>query len=168
MSKGGWDQAAVDWANGIIASAAGKPRYYLGVDPGTDTGLAVWDSATRSYVDITSGTAVAMEQRVLQLIALYAPVKIRVVIEDTRKLRLPAHLRDNTKANFYDKGVGSVHRDMGRWEEFCQYHSLDFAMQPLSRHIKRKMKSADFRQMTGWEKRTNEHERDAACIVWNR
>lgn len=150
-----------------VDTSAGRPRYYIGIDPGTATGLAVWDSATRSYVDITSGTAVAMEQRVMHIRAIYAPIRVQVVIEDTRKLRLPKHLQTNS-SGAQDHNVGMVHRDMSRWEEFCQHHSLDFVMQPISKHIKRKMKSADFRAMTGWEKRTNEHERDAACIVWNR
>lgn len=170
MGTGGWDKGAVEQAQARVNSAGGKPRYYIGIDPGTCCGLAVWDSATRSLIEVTSGKAIEMEQRVLHLCTLYDNVsgcRTNVIVEDTRNLYVPSKDRFRDVAQKL-QGVGAVKRDMTRWEDFCTFHDLDFTMQPISKHTPRKMPSADFKRLTGWERATNHNSRDAACIVFGK
>lgn len=149
-------------------------RYFIGIDPGVHTGIAIWDSQLATFVDITSDCAVAIENKVLHLREMFLPHKTHLVVEDSRGNYLPPKERNESRI----RGVGSVQRDMQRWEEFAKHHDLQYTMQPLKVHnpfrlikegsSKRKMVHEEFEKITGWKKRTNEHERCAAGLVYRR
>lgn len=158
----------------LAARTSNSARYIIGIDPGVHTGMAIWDSALASFVDITSDSAVAIENKVLHLREMFRPHAVSLVVEDSRGNYLPPSQRNDARI----KGVGSVQRDMQRWEEFAKHHDLEYRMQPLTAHNpfrlikegskKRKMVHEEFEKITGWKKRTNEHERCAAGLVYKR
>jgi hypothetical protein len=65
------------------------------------------------------------------------------------------------------QGAGSVKRDCNIWEEFLTEKRIPFeAVAP--KHNVTKLRADAFRNITRWEGRTNEHERDAAMLVYGR
>lgn len=153
-------------AAAMIQNAKGGATIYVGVDPGTHTGLAVWDKAFQRLLRVDSMKAVEAEVEIMQLYASLAArgKRIMVVVEDTRKLRLPKHLQNAGRA----RGAGSVARDMGRWQEWLEHCNIPHIMAPMSPKEFRTGDDAWFRKKTGWDKRTNEHGRSAAGLVWGK
>lgn len=152
-------------AESLMRNAKSSYAIYIGIDPGTHTGVAVWSRPTHRFLRVESMKAVEAEELVRSVISS-APwtSSVMVVVEDTRKLRLPKRLQSSGR----DRGAGSVARDMSRWEEFLTYHGIPFTMAPMSPKEFRTMDDHTFRRKTGWEKRTNEHGRAAGGLVWSR
>lgn len=65
------------------------------------------------------------------------------------------------------QGVGSVKRDCQRWQEFCEYHGIDFEL-VAPKNNRTKTTASEFKRITGWQQRTNEHGRDAAMLIFGR
>lgn len=151
-------------AAAMLQNVKGAASIYVGVDPGTHTGLAVWDKSFQRFLRVESMKAVEAEVEIMQLYASLAAHqrKLMVIVEDTRKLRLPKHLQSPGRA----RGAGSVARDMGRWQEWLEHCGIPHQMAPMSPKEFRTGDDAWFRKKTGWDKRTNEHSRSAAGLVW--
>jgi hypothetical protein len=64
-------------------------------------------------------------------------------------------------------GAGSVKRDCSIWEEWCREYGIEFVCPP-PRQGMTKLTDAYFRGLTGYDRRTNEHGRDAAMLVFGR
>lgn len=129
----------------------------VGIDPGTKTGLAVWNGKALSVVQTTTITA-ALEY----VLELSRSDTVQVYVEDCRKRRWFGNAgRERLK------GVGSVNRDCAIWEEFCNRHGIRCHMEH-PKNGKTKLSSEQFRKITGWEGRTSEHGRDAAMMVFGR
>ena len=131
-------------------------RYLIGVDPGTNTGIALWDKKRRVFLQIdTCGIVDAMAD-----VLLFAKDDAEVWIEDARLCIWPGRGGAGKL-----QGVGSVKRDCSIWQEFCEHHNLPYMLID-PRHNRTKMKSPTFAKLTGWTERTNEHGRDAAMLVY--
>lgn len=63
------------------------------------------------------------------------------------------------------QGAGSIKRDCKIWEEFFELHDLPFEF-VAPKNNKTKLDAKLFSNMTGCKLRTNEHERDAAMLVY--
>jgi len=132
----------------------------LGIDPGVHTGFAVYDPAAKQLIEVATMSAVAAEVRVLAYCCKHESV--RLYFEDARKRQWLG-----SKGREALQGAGSIKRDSQRWEEFCQYHGIDFvAVAP--QHNRTKLPADQFQRITGWTGRTNEHGRDAAMLVFGR
>ena len=137
----------------------------VGIDPGVNTGLAVWDTSTRQFLDIRcSGIVDAMdylrqfqEERQIGLI----------VFEDARKRKWIPREKDIAEFRGRAMGAGSVKRDSAIWEEWCQTYGIDFVATPPHQGMT-KLTDLYFRGLTGYDRRTNEHGRDAAMLVFGR
>lgn len=145
---------------GRVKTGALGVEMWVGIDPGVNTGLAVWSSLTQRLLRVESMKAVEAEDYLIERIG--APM--HVVVEDTRKLRLPAKLQSSGRL----KGAGSVHRDTGRWQEFLEHHKIPHTMAGLSPKEFREGSAEWFNKRTGWNKRNNEHGRSAAGLVFGR
>ena len=137
----------------------------VGIDPGLHTGLAVWDTTSRQFLEIRcSGIVDAMRY----LGELQAERQIGLVVfEDARKRKwIP---RQNSVSEFQGRamGAGSVKRDCSIWEEWCREYKIDFVAPPPRKGMT-KLTDAYFQGITGWDRRTNEHGRDAAMLVFGR
>lgn len=137
---------------------------YIGIDPGTKTGLAVWDSEKREF-------RIVRTTRILEAIWVCQEILRRVVphiiFEDARRRKyLP---REKNLSEYRGKlmGAGSVKRDCEIWEEFCKGYNIPFTAVP-PRKGATKWDADYFKKVTGWTGRTSNHARDAALLVFNR
>ena len=133
----------------------------IGIDPGVTTGFAL--ACDGVLAEVTSMTAVAAELRALELFgAVDCMTTVTVLFEDAR-------LRTwfGNKGREALQGAGSVKRDCSRWEEFLLHHGIPFRPVPPKANAT-KLNAEHFARLTGWSRRTNEHGRDAACLVFKR
>jgi hypothetical protein len=131
----------------------------VGLDPGVNTGFAIWSRSEKRLVSVESVgivTAMAMVRMMHTHSSLHS-----VIFEDAR-------LRTwfGKKGREALQGAGSVKRDCQIWSEFLTgLEGVPF--KPVSPQSKgAKLDAAQFARVTGWAGRTNEHARDAAMLVW--
>ena len=137
----------------------------IGIDPGMHTGLAVWDTSSRQFLDIrTTNIVDAMDY--LRQIREERGIGL-VVFEDARQRKWIPRERDMKQVKGRAMGAGSVKRDCSIWEEWCRFYCIDFVAS-LPRYGMTKLTDAYFRGITGYDRRTNEHGRDAAMLVFQR
>lgn len=130
----------------------------IGIDPGVNTGFAVWDVGAQAFTRIdTLRAAVAMEA-VRALVA--GGQAVHLIVEDCRDMYVPRERYDSARL----QGVGSVKRDVGLWMEFAELHDIPIDLPKPGRY--RKVSASDFRAWTKWEGRTSEHARAAAMQVF--
>lgn len=137
----------------------------IGIDPGMHTGLAVWDTSSRQFLDIRcSGIVSAMDY--LDDIAYNRGIGL-VVFEDARQRTWIPREKDLAQVKGRAMGAGSVKRDCSIWQEWCEARSIQYiASRPKTGMTK--LTDAYFRGITGYDRRTNEHGRDAAMLVFQR
>lgn len=137
----------------------------IGIDPGMHTGLAVWDTTSRQFLDIRcSGIVAAMDY--LDDLAYNRGIGL-VVFEDARQRTWIPRERDIRQVKGRAMGAGSVKRDCSIWEEWCEARSIQYiASRPKTGMTK--LTDAYFRGITGYDRKTNEHGRDAAMLVFQR
>ena len=136
-----------------------KYRYYIGIDSGTKTGYAMWDSKEKRFLMIES-------------------MKIHVAMENIRMLereyldQLFIRVEDARKRTWFGnaggeklQGAGSVKRDATIWEDFLMDIGANFQM-VAPKNNKTKLDAENFKKITKWEFPTNEHGRDAAMLVF--
>ena len=143
----------------------------IGIDPGEHTGIGVWDTTQRQFLDVrTLPLHKALEEvKRWQYACLLAPVQVRflVVFEDARQRKwFP---REKNEAEYRGKlmGAGAAKRDSKIWEEFLQDHHIPYeAHKPAAGTTK--WNPDYWERITGWKGRTSEHARDAALLVFGR
>ena len=137
----------------------------IGIDPGMHTGLAVWDTTSRQFLDIRcSGIVSAMDY--LEELRRERGIGL-VVFEDARQRTWIPRERDIAEMKGRAMGAGSVKRDCSIWQEWCERRHLRWiAVKPQIGMTK--LTDEYFRRITGYERRTNNHGRDAAMLVFQR
>lgn len=137
----------------------------VGIDPGVHTGLAVWDSSSRQFVDIqTFGIVEAM--RYLHDFQSTRQIGL-LVFEDARQRKWIPREKDIAQLKGRAMGAGSVKRDCAIWEEWCKAYRIDYVCPPPRKGLT-KLTDTYFRGITGYDRRTSEHGRDAAMLVFGR
>lgn len=137
----------------------------VGIDPGVNTGLAVWDTSSRQFLDIRcSGIVDAMDY--LRDFQKERQIGL-VVFEDARQRKWIPREKDLREFKGRAMGAGSVKRDCAIWDEWCRANRIDFVAAP-PRPGMTKLSDAYFRGLTGFDRRTNNHGRDAAMLVFGR
>lgn len=136
----------------------------IGIDPGTQTGLARWSTAPQQLQRVECLT-ILQAMRVVELEACQRAPDLFVIFEDARKRKWYGKMDAEQKkyGAGVREGVGYVKRDCAIWEEFLRGLGVAFEMRYPSAT---KMKAEPFARLTGWTGRTNEHARDAAMIVF--
>lgn len=130
----------------------------IGIDPGTKTGLAVWDTRQRLFLEISTLKLHQALDKVFQYAS--SSDRIKVIFEDARQRKW-----FGDRADKKIQGAGSVKRDSSIWEEFLTDHHIEFWAKPPVRYAT-KMEAERFKTLTGWTKKTSNHARDAAMLVW--
>lgn len=138
-------------------------RIMIGIDTGVNTGFAVaadrGNGGELEQVESLSITQ-AME-KVQKQVQTWGIQNVCLYIEDARQRTWFTGGREKAQ------GVGSVKRDAQIWEDWCKEQGFKFLMiHPAANATKKK--ATDFKRMTGWVGRTNEHARDAAMLVFKR
>ena len=137
---------------------------YIGIDPGTHTGVAIWDKTSRrlELVDtMTITKAIELVKANVELAKSFGG-ELVVYIEDARK-RTWFGSSNREKL----QGAGSVKRDCAIWETFCEELGVE-CRKIAPKHNTTKLTASQFRVLTNWAGRTSEHSRDAACLVFGR
>jgi len=146
-------------------------KILIGVDTGVHTGFAVAIDQGKGgeLQDVGSLTITQAMSKVLELVDVHGKANIMLYIEDAR-LRTwfgNADARQARSGAGVREGIGSVKRDAQIWEDWCKEQGLNYKMiHPAANKTKTDAKY--FLKLTGWAKRTNEHARDAAMLVFGR
>lgn len=134
---------------------------WIGIDPGTETGFAVWDDSKRTLIDCRT-LKIHQAMKEVSIWSSVSPGNVILVFEDARQRRWYG-------SRSWEKlqGAGSVKRDCSIWEDYCKDIGLPFRAVPPTSGMT-KVTSDYFRMVTGWEGRTSNHARDAAMLVIGR
>lgn len=129
---------------------------YIGIDPGVNTGVAVWDSNSKKFLSIET-------MPILEAISKVNVYRDAVVIiEDARQRKW---FGNSGKERL--QGAGSIKRDCQIWQEFLESNEIThYWVAP--KNNKTKLDAMQFKQITGYVGRTNVHGRDAAMLVYGR
>lgn len=131
-------------------------KVVIGIDPGVNTGVAVADGG--KLVSVGCMAAVKVEEMVLQTM-IDNGGKLFVRFEDARMRQW-----FGSKGREALQGAGSIKRDCSRWQEFLEHHNIPHArIAPKANRTK--LTADQFKAITKWQGRTNEHSRDAAMLV---
>lgn len=135
---------------------------YIGIDPGTHTGMAVWDSEERVFLSLeTLPIHKALDE--VRRIAGENEGNVQLFFEDARQRTWFGRGNVSAKA----QGAGSVKRDCSIWEDFCQDLGIPFmATHPVKGGTK--VSAAYFKMISNYQGRTSGHARDAAMLVIGR
>ena len=141
--------------------------YYVGIDTGSHTGFAVWDTRERRFESIDEFKLYkAMDRcRELRERAEAEGSRVCVRVEDARQRTWFGNNVSRDEERKRLQGVGMVKRDCNIWEEYLTDEGFDFQMVPPKNNAT-KLSAAQFAAITGWPGRTNEHKRDAAMLVF--
>ena len=140
----------------------------VGIDPGKNTGLAVWNTEVQDFLYV----ATLPLHRALEIVRSYGYGietcgRVRVYFEDARQRRwLP---KDATSSEYrgHLMGAGSVKRDSVIWQDALTDWGIPFEMVP-PRAGATKWDADTFARITGYKGRTSNHARDAALLVYGR
>jgi hypothetical protein len=135
----------------------GKRIYHIGIDPGTKTGFAIYDSEKKKLITVCS---CGILDAIKYVECFWQRESMHVRVEDAR-------LRKwfGANSNLKQQGAGSIKRDCSIWEEFFDSHK-DIKYEFVSPgRSKTKLTADEFKKLTGWTLQTNEHARDAAMLV---
>lgn len=134
----------------------------IGIDPGTHTGVAVWDSREGEFLSLETLPIHIALTRVLG-IAERNRDNVQVVFEDARQRTWFGKGDTNAKL----QGAGSVKRDCSIWEDFCKDYGIPFQAKPPVKGAT-KVSAEYFKMISHYTGRTSEHSRDAAMLVIGR
>ena len=136
----------------------------IGIDPGTHTGVAVWDTREGKFLSLET----LLIHRAMTFILKWSlkaedtEQEIQIVFEDARQRKW--YGKDG---NAKRQGAGSVKRDCSIWEDFCRDYQIPFvAVPPMKGGTK--VDESYFKTISGWKGRTSNHARDAAMLVLGR
>ena len=138
---------------------------YIGIDPGTHTGLAIWDSREGQFLSLETLPI----HRALEAVKgwLSLPMSrlegMKVVFEDARQRKWFGEGDISAK----QQGAGSVKRDCSIWEDFCNDYDIPFEARPPIKGAT-KVTAEYFKMISHYQGRTSSHSRDAAMLVIGR
>lgn len=136
-----------------------KPTIIIGIDPGVNTGFAVWNTKKKELIFIDT----LLIHEAMREVSAYQRLHhndIFVRVEDARKRNWFGNAgREQLQ------GAGSIKRDCKIWEDFLTDSGIAFDLVP-PKNNKTKMKDDAFKKITGWRGVTSYHGRDAALLVF--
>jgi hypothetical protein len=132
-------------------------KYIIGIDPGTYTGIAVYDCERKMFV-LVATLSIHRAMDVVKGFEIEKSIFVRV--EDAR-------LRNWFGKSGREKlqGAGSVKRDSKIWSDFLTDEGIPFELVAPKNNVT-KISAEAFKKLTGYNGRTSEHGRDAAMLVW--
>jgi hypothetical protein len=137
--------------------------YYIGIDPGVNTGICVWSAADRHIRVIRSAKIHEAMNEVLFWRTAW-PGKVFVRFEDARQRKwIPRQKNERAEKGLW-AGAGSVKRDCTIWEDYLTSIGVPFEM-VAPKNNRTKVAADYFKKLTGWPDKTNEHSRDAGMLV---
>lgn len=140
---------------------AHQTQFFIGIDPGKHTAIAVWNSWEDRFIEIET----KLLHQAMDMVRDYNtkfPGEVFVIFEDARQRKWYGSNERKVKAKI--KGAGSIERDCTIWEDFLTDLKIPFRAVPPRPHMT-KVNEEYFKAISRWDKRTSEHARDAAMLV---
>ena len=144
-----------------------KDKIYIGIDPGETTGIAVWNSSKKKFIEFKGLKFWDAIKYVTEHLDDY---DVKLIIENpnmNKAMHLSTIKGSKSEAmtlNIAQK-VGMNKRDAKLWIDYCKFMQVSFhTVKP----IRRKLDSDMFNRLTGWKERSNQHSRDAGMLVFGR
>lgn len=134
----------------------------IGIDPGTHTGLAVWDTREGKFLSLETLPIHRAMDRVILWGGRTKDIHtdFQVVFEDARQRTWFG--KGDVSAKM--QGAGSIKRDCSIWEDFLKDYKIPYWAKPPVKGAT-KVSSDYFKIISHWEGKTSEHSRDAAMLV---
>lgn len=135
----------------------------LGIDPGTHTGVALWNVEAQSFDQVGE----MMVHRALEFVAsLNLTGCVPVIFEDARKRTWFGSMdaQQRKYGNAVREGAGAAKRDASIWDDYLEDKAIPYIARAPSAGST-KWDAEKFRRLSRWEHRTNEHARDAGVLV---
>lgn len=130
----------------------------IGIDPGVNTGVAVWDCRNKIFRTIQTVGIITAQRLIEKLKAEDANILVR--IEDARLRKWFGNAGPEKL-----QGAGSIKRDCSIWEEFLNHINVRYQF-VAPKANKTKLNAVQFHAITKWAGITNEHGRDAAMLCF--
>lgn len=135
----------------------------LGLDPGTHTGWAMWDTERFEFIEVRS---LLIHEALWELESGkrdgLGPHLI--VMEDARLRKWfgKADADEARAGSARREGAGAAKRDATIWDHYLTDAGFPFLKR---KPVNTKRSAEEFRRLSKWEKPTNEHARDAGMLV---
>lgn len=136
-----------------------KADNFIGIDCGTNTGIAVWNVETKSF-DLIKTCSIL---EALKLLEIYLVFGKNIFCIENPNLRKWFGKSGREKL----QGAGSIKRDFAIWKEWLTSNNCEF-IELAPKDIKTKMSADQFKKYTGVSYKTSQHARDAAMMVFMR
>lgn len=133
-------------------------RTLIGIDPGKNTGVAIYRGGALHQLHTLSPDMIG------SLLVRVRPDL--VVFEDSRKQSAVFSRGTNARATLkIARNVGEIDMLCRQIEDMCRRHGLEsVGVSPLRKGAK--LDADRFAAVTGWARRSNQHERDAAMVAY--
>jgi hypothetical protein len=147
---------------------------WIGIDP--PAGLAIWDSRQKKFTVICTSNfwGIIATLEVMKLKIFEDGTDCRVVLEAPQK-NLPVWRSngrpDPEKLRQWSKlcqNVGMNKQSAMLIEEYCKQNVISYQLSRPQKGSMSKLSAERFKQITGWNKATSQHGRDAAMLVFGR
>lgn len=132
----------------------------IGIDPGLNTGIAIYEDGKLTELLTIEPINLA------DIFSHYSGEPLFIAFEDSR---LQSHIWIPSQS----KGVAAnIARKIGMVDAWCYMierlcENYDVAYMRISPKAKgEKLNAEDFKRITGWDGKSNQHERDAAMVAW--
>lgn len=132
----------------------------IGLDPGLNAGIAIYENGKLTELLTIEPINLA------DIFSHYSGEPLFIVFEDSR-------LQSHVWVPSQSKGVAAnIARKIGMVDAWCYMierlcENYDIAYMRISPKAKgEKLNAEDFKRITGWTEKSNQHERDAAMVAW--
>lgn len=140
----------------------------IGIDPGSSTGFAVYNTGTSSFEVLHTfkgfyrACDCAMSWRDVVRQTATIQQGLFIVIEDAR---LATYNRNTRQASAQAQGAGDVKGQSREWERFAQYAEIPYLMVRPDKRLNHTAEDAKmFAATTKYQKRTSHHARVAGHL----
>ena len=145
-----------------------KPNIYIGIDSDvTASGVCVWNSELQTIMSLETRSFWSLYSLLYEC-SQRESADVLVVIDAGWLNRSNFHARayENQRVNAQiGERTGANHEVGKKIAEMCEYLGLPYQ---LHKPTNGKVKAGYFKFLTGYTKRTNQEERDAAMLVFGR
>lgn len=137
----------------------------IGIDPGIKTGMAIYDCDKKRIIFCET---LPIHRAFTEIMSLYKKETFMMVVVEDARLR-KWYGSGNNKGK--QQGAGAIKIQCSQWQAFLE-DMLKAGIIDAYRMIHpmkggTKIDANLFRKMTGYERRTSEHSRDAGIIAWS-
>lgn len=152
----------------------------IGIDPGLNTGVAVWDRINKRFIEIRTTDFFGAISDIKRHISNWGLLNVNVYIEAPQLISTTFDKRIKGKSQpqklKISQNVGMNKKESMLLDKFCQNKNIaHFMIKPTSKTSGKSLlknapvgmtQKAYFNKITGWDCQSSEHSRDAAMLVY--